>query len=135
MHPPSSGVAIDSWLLILSFELKFFVGRHVSIHVRIPKSGLPVCLSIPWELKHTCLVKIILTVVNKLKSYMNGKVLARTTAWEPKNLIFFSKKEHVYNLEVYRMWDFQYSRIRMRILYFNIRGYRISMRILYFLLY
>ena len=27
------------------------------------------------------------------------------------------------------MWDFQYSRIRMRILHFNIRGYR--MRILY----
>ena len=36
-------------------------------------------------------------------------------------------------LEVYRMWDFQYSRIRMRILHFNIRGYR--MRILYILLY
>ena len=32
-------------------------------------------------------------------------------------------------VEVYRMWDFQYSRIRMRILHFNIRGYR--MRILY----
>ena len=31
------------------------------------------------------------------------------------------------------MWDFQYSRIRMRILHFNIRGYR--MRILYILLY
>ena len=39
------------------------------------------------------------------------------------------------SLEVYRMWDFQYSRmrIRMRILHFNIRGYR--MRILYILLY
>ena len=37
-------------------------------------------------------------------------------------------------LEVYRMWVFQYSRIRMlmRILHFNIRGYR--MRILYILL-
>ena len=31
------------------------------------------------------------------------------------------------------MWDFQYSRILMRILHFNIRGYR--MRILYILLY
>ena len=31
------------------------------------------------------------------------------------------------------MWDFQYSRIRMRILHFNIRGYR--MRISYILLY
>ena len=31
------------------------------------------------------------------------------------------------------MWDFQYSRIRMRILHFNIRGYQ--MRILYILLY
>ena len=31
------------------------------------------------------------------------------------------------------MWDFQYSRIRMQILHFNIRGYR--MRILYILLY
>ena len=29
-------------------------------------------------------------------------------------------------LEVYRMWDFQYSRIRMRILHFNIRGYRMQ---------
>ena len=38
-------------------------------------------------------------------------------------------------LEVYRMWDFQYSRIRMRILHFNIRGYRMRMRILYILLY
>ena len=37
----------------------------------------------------------------------------------------------VQNLEVCRMWDFQYS--RMRILHFNIRGYR--MRILYILLY
>ena len=36
-------------------------------------------------------------------------------------------------LDVYRMWVFQYSRIRMRILHFNIRGYR--MRILYILLY
>ena len=34
-------------------------------------------------------------------------------------------------LKVYRMWDFQYS--RMRILHYNIRGYR--MRILYILLY
>ena len=35
------------------------------------------------------------------------------------------------------MWDFQYSRIRMRmrILHFNIRGYRMRMRILYTLLY
>ena len=31
------------------------------------------------------------------------------------------------------MWDFQYSRIRMRILHFNIRGYQ--MRKLYILLY
>ena len=40
----------------------------------------------------------------------------------------------IYLLEVYRMWDFQYSRmrIRMRILHFNIRGYR--MRILYMLI-
>ena len=37
----------------------------------------------------------------------------------------------VWVLEVYRMWDFQYS--RMRILHFNIRGYR--MRILHILLY
>ena len=42
---------------------------------------------------------------------------------------------YIYILEVYRKWDFQYSRIRMRmvILHFNIRGYR--MRILYILLY
>ena len=35
------------------------------------------------------------------------------------------------------MWDFQYSRMRMqmRILNFNIRGYRMRMRILYILLY
>ena len=35
------------------------------------------------------------------------------------------------------MWDFQYSRmrIRMRILHFNIRGYWMRMRILYILLY
>ena len=32
-------------------------------------------------------------------------------------------------LKVDRMWDFQYS--RMRILHFNIRGYRMRMRILY----
>ena len=38
-------------------------------------------------------------------------------------------------LEVYRMWDFQYSRIRMRSLHFNIRGYRMLMRILNILLY
>ena len=38
-----------------------------------------------------------------------------------------------YVLEVYRVWDFQYS--RMRILHFNIRGYRMRMRILHILLY
>ena len=45
-----------------------------------------------------------------------------------------SKKDQS-RIEVYRMWDFQYSRIRMRmrILHFDIRGYR--MRILYILLY
>ena len=32
------------------------------------------------------------------------------------------------------MWDFQYSRIRMRILHFNIRVYRMRMRILYILI-
>ena len=31
-------------------------------------------------------------------------------------------------LQVYRMWDFQYSRIRMRILHFNIRAHRMQMR-------
>ena len=36
-------------------------------------------------------------------------------------------------VEVYKMWDFQYLRIRMRILHFNIRGY--WMRIVYILLY
>ena len=30
----------------------------------------------------------------------------------------------------YRMWDFQYSRIRMRILHFDIRGYRMRIYIL-----
>ena len=33
------------------------------------------------------------------------------------------------------MWDFQYSRLRMRILHFNIRGYWMRMQILYILLY
>ena len=33
------------------------------------------------------------------------------------------------------MWDFQYSRMRMRILHFNIRGYRMRMRILHILSY
>ena len=33
------------------------------------------------------------------------------------------------------MWDFQYSRMQMRILNINIRGYRMQMRILYILLY
>ena len=44
-----------------------------------------------------------------------------------------SRQSIVYILEVYRMWNFQYS--RMRILHFNIRGYRMRMRILYILLY
>ena len=47
MHPRPSGmhIAIDSWLLILSFQLKFFVCRHVSIW------GFqnPVCLSVNME--------------------------------------------------------------------------------------
>ena len=49
---------------------------------------------------------------------------------------YFIYKNYLYNsLEVYRMWDFQYSRIRMRILHFNIRGYRMRMQILYILFY
>ena len=51
--------------------------------------------------------------------------------------IYIHKLYTYYILEVYRMRDFQYSRIRMRmrILHFNIRGYRMQMRILYILLY
>ena len=37
-------------------------------------------------------------------------------------------------VEVYRMWDFQYSRIRMRIVHFNIRGYRMRILATYFII-
>ena len=47
MHPryPGMYIAIDSWLLIFSFELKIFVCRHASIR------GIRnrVCLSVPRE--------------------------------------------------------------------------------------
>ena len=64
MHPRHPGVhiAIDRYLLILSFELKFFVCRHVSLW------GFqnPVCLSVPREKKiinHPSFVNISSTLI------------------------------------------------------------------------
>ena len=76
-----------------------------------------------------------------------GKLCVCVSTYD--NLFFFMNETLCYNavgieqdmawtkilgklLEVYRMWDFQYSRIRMRSLHFNIREYRT--RILYILL-
>ena len=87
-----------------------------------------------WTLLYGCsaadgLLFIILLML-LMKMFQFRKII-KCCSWVPEHGIL----SHVYTLEVYRMWDFQYSRIRMRILHFNIRGYRMRMRILYILLY
>ena len=77
----SSGrhIAIDSSLLILSFELKFFACRHVSI------CGFwnRVC-PYPEKRNHHSFVNITPALVVKVFS-------TRATEWKPKNLILFKK--------------------------------------------
>ena len=83
---PSSGYAHSNRQLTPSFELKFFVCRHVSMW------GFqnPVCLSVPREMKSLWLRQYQSYISNNW--YINGKVFTSTTALKPKNLIFFSKK-------------------------------------------
>ena len=86
MHPrpPGMHIAIDSKLIILSFELRVFVCRHVSIWGFQNR----VCLSVPREKKSLCLRQYQSYINNW---YINGKVFTITTVWKPKNLIFFFK--------------------------------------------
>ena len=72
----------------MSFELKYFLCRHISI-MRIPKSCLSVCLSVPREK-----ISPYLRQYQSCNSnwYSTGKVSTSSTAWKPKNSIFFSEK-------------------------------------------
>ena len=88
----------------MSFELKFFVCRHVSIW------GFqnPVCLSVPREKKSPGLRQYQSYISNW---YINGKVFTSTTEWKPKNLIFFFKKVRIltFDEELKSPWLRQYQ--------------------------
>ena len=71
-------------LLTPNFELKFFVCRHVSMGMRIPKScavsvRLSVCMY-PENINHTSFVNI--SPIASSNSNNNGKVFTSTTAWK-----------------------------------------------------
>ena len=88
MHPrhPGMHIAIGCLLIILSFELNFFVCRHVSIWGFQNR----VC---PEKRNHPGFVNISHTIL--IHTYINGKVFTSTTAWKTKKLIFFSKKVEI----------------------------------------
>ena len=80
---PGRHIVIDSQLLILSFDWKFFVCRHVSMW----EFQNRVCLSVHREKKSPWLCQYQSYISNR---YINGKVFTSTTAWKPKNLILLS---------------------------------------------
>ena len=98
---PSSArhIGIDRWPLILNFELKFFVCRHVStwgFQNRVSLFVRPsVCLSAPREKKPSWLRQYQSYISNW---YINGKVFTSTTTWKPKNFNFFSRKFEIWLL-------------------------------------
>ena len=73
MHPrpPGRHIAIDSLLLILSFEMKFFVCRHVSIW---GFKTVSVCLY-PEERNHTDFINISLLLVIDTSMERSSRVL------------------------------------------------------------
>ena len=87
---PSSGEAYRDRQLTTSFELKFFVCRHVSICGFQNRVCLSVHLSVPREKKSPWLRQYQSYISNW---YINVKVFTSTTTWKPKNLIFFFKFE------------------------------------------
>ena len=90
MHPrpPGRHIGIDSWPLILSFELKFFVYRHVSMW------GFqnPACLSVcphPEERSHHSFVNISPTLVIDASMERSLRVLQHRN---PKIWLFLCSK-------------------------------------------
>ena len=89
MHlcPPGRHIGIDSWPLILSFELKFFVCPHVSVATMI---SIPCLSDCPYHKKrnHPGFVNISFKLVIDTSMERSSQV---ATAWKPKNLNFFQK--------------------------------------------
>ena len=87
---PSSGDAYSDRQLTPNFELWLEIFRvPTRFHMMIPKPCLFVRLSVPREKKSPWLRQYLSYTGNW---YINGKVFTSTTAWEPKNLIFFFQK-------------------------------------------
>ena len=87
IRPPGRRIGIDSWPLILSFELKCFVCPHASIQ----GFQFRVCLTVysyPEKRNHPGFVNISFTLIIHASI---GKFSQVATAWKPKNLIFFFK--------------------------------------------
>ena len=83
---PTSGEAYRNRRLTTNFVLWVEIFCvPTCFHMRIPKP----CLSAPREKKSPYLRQYQSYISNW---YINGKVFTSTTAWKPKNLIFFSKK-------------------------------------------
>ena len=93
MHPRPLGrhIGIDGWLLILSFELKFFVCRHVSIWGFQNRVCLFVHLSLclhPRKRNHHSFVNISPTLVIDTSMERFSRVLHHGN---PNIWIFFQK--------------------------------------------
>ena len=87
---PSSVEAYRDRRLTPNFELWVeILCVPTCFHMRIPKPCLSVRLSAPREKKSPLLRQYQSYISNW---YVNEKVFTSTTTWEPKNLIFFSKK-------------------------------------------
>ena len=87
MHPcqPGMHIAIDRWLLILSFELKFFVCRHVFIW------GFVSVCKYPEKRNHPSFVNISPTVVIDTSMERSSRVLEHGNT-QNFILIFFQKR-------------------------------------------
>ena len=104
---PSSGDAYSDRLLILSFELKFFVCRHR--HFSLWGFRIHVCLSVRLSIRTPRKEITLASPISVLCSsnwYINGKVFTSTTAWKPKNLFSFQKRSNLnFNLYFDLCWN------------------------------
>ena len=87
LRPPGRHIGIDSWPLILSFELKCFVCPHASIQGFQFRVCLTVC-SYPEKRNHPGFVNISFTLVIDASIEKCSQV---ATPWKPKKFDFFFK--------------------------------------------
>ena len=109
LRPPGRHIGIDSWPLILSFELKFFVST--CLHSYNDFNSVSVWLSVPREKKSPWLCQYQFYISNW---YINGKVFTSSYSMETQKFDFFSKKFEV------EFWLVPRAKITLALLIINI---------------